>query len=67
MTATLSAQAAREALANDLMTLTATCQAMLEELQAGNISIVHTYYDGSVNGLFWGPATRIKKAMGKLK
>jgi hypothetical protein len=81
MTATLSArldqldaeradlikQAARETLMAAIEDLRATCDAMTDTLAAGDIDGVRRLYDGSKDGLFWGPVLKIKATMGKLK
>jgi hypothetical protein len=47
--------------------LITTCTQMRDEIEQTHYTAAHTYYDGSKNGLFWGPVTEIQKAMGKLK
>jgi hypothetical protein len=65
--AELIAQASREAAISALGELRAACELMIKDLYDNNIPAARAIYDGSTDGMFYGPITRVKKAMGKLK
>jgi hypothetical protein len=69
MTATMNrqAQTPRDALIANLFDLRVTVDEMLTAAQRDELDVARLFYEGSKDGMFWGPVLKIKATMGKLK